>query len=57
MPEMNRKVTSRGDSAATQGEAAPAAGLMDRVPASLPTEGLKNSNKPIKFEQITLTSS
>lgn len=57
MPEMNRDVTGRGDSAGTQGEAGPDASLMDRVPASLPTQGLKNSNKPMKCEQITLTTS
>lgn len=53
MPEMIREVTGRGDSAGTQGEAGPAAGLVDRARASLPTRGLKNSHKPMKCEQTS----
>lgn len=50
---MNREVTGRGDSAGAQGEAGPDAGLMDRAQASLPPQGLKNSHKPMKCEQIS----
>lgn len=53
MPEMNREVTGRGDSAGAPGEAGPDAGLMDRARASLPPQGLKNSHKPMKCEQIS----